>query len=516
MRCKQCDYTLWNLKARQCPECGAAFVPADYEFVVNSVRYCCPHCDQSYYGTGEKGHLVPAEFNCVTCSRPVTMNQMVLRPAEGVQEQQTQADYMPWLMRQQLGWWRGWMKTVGYSMVKPHLLMRATPIETGTGQAWWFACASCLIIFGCGIGLALLGIGLLVLANGGRDPIGTLIAAPIATVSVTAAFLIGVLIWGLATHGLLKISGGCAHSLGRTYSALLYSIGANAPLAIPALGPYCLSWIIWIWWSVSAIFMVAEGQKVHGGRAAFAVLTLPIIIVTLAFGGYFVAIYAIMSQVATRQANLNNASTAVGETSTLVQAVLQYALKNKGQGPRHALELVNDQTIGVTNFIGTDSLTAKEDVPVSDTSLDQIELLPPNKLAMTIKAAVNSLPDDVIAHRLGDFVFTYHGIDLSAPKPMLWIVVYSPDPDVDSISNPSRPIVGFADGTARALPGRLTSELRNQNALRAQYNLPPLPDPSTVRHSRPARSGRASSGANSSADDGAGVQDDNQDDTAEN
>ena len=62
MRCKNCDYRLWNLVSRQCPECGTEFLPHEFEFVLNSVRFCCPYCQQDYYGTGDKGHLEPIEF----------------------------------------------------------------------------------------------------------------------------------------------------------------------------------------------------------------------------------------------------------------------------------------------------------------------------------------------------------------------------------------------------------------------------------------------------------------------
>ena len=60
MHCRNCEYALWNLTTRECPECGTAFRPSEYEFVPQSVRFCCPHCDHPYYGTGEKGHIEPA------------------------------------------------------------------------------------------------------------------------------------------------------------------------------------------------------------------------------------------------------------------------------------------------------------------------------------------------------------------------------------------------------------------------------------------------------------------------
>ena len=83
MRCQTCDYSLWNLTRRDCPECGKAFVPSDFEFEPNAVQYCCPHCEQVYYGDGPGGHLRPIEFDCVQCGQHVHMDQMVLRPAGG-------------------------------------------------------------------------------------------------------------------------------------------------------------------------------------------------------------------------------------------------------------------------------------------------------------------------------------------------------------------------------------------------------------------------------------------------
>lgn len=80
MRCKKCDYRLWNLPSRVCPECGQPFRPSEFEFPVNSVQFRCPHCNQSYYGTGEKGHLVPIEFECVSSHQI----QPKKRPAQGM------------------------------------------------------------------------------------------------------------------------------------------------------------------------------------------------------------------------------------------------------------------------------------------------------------------------------------------------------------------------------------------------------------------------------------------------
>ena len=72
MRCPTCDYSLWNLTAKACPECGGTFSTRDFEFVPNTVRFGCPHCNQSYYGTGPRGYLEPDVFDCVSCGRRVS------------------------------------------------------------------------------------------------------------------------------------------------------------------------------------------------------------------------------------------------------------------------------------------------------------------------------------------------------------------------------------------------------------------------------------------------------------
>ena len=49
---------------------------------------------------------------------------------------------------------------------------------------------------------------------------------------------------------------------------------------------------------------------------------------------------------------------------------------------------------------------------------------------------------------MGDFVFTYHGIDPATVDSRLWLVVMTPDPDV-AFSAPRFICVGQANGTVR-------------------------------------------------------------------
>ena len=133
------------------------------------------------------------------------------------------------------------------------------------------------------------------------------------------------------------------------------------------------------------------------------------------------------------------------------------------------------------------TFTGDTQVPLADTTLNSFIYLPSNRQQQAIDAAAGTVPEGTIAHRLGDFVFTYHGIDLDNADPALWIVILSPDPAQTRFGNTSPFVtVGLADGTTRQFSGDFRSRLAVQNELRAQCNLPPLPDPATVTHERPA------------------------------
>jgi hypothetical protein len=98
-------------------------------------------------------------------------------------------------------------------------------------------------------------------------------------------------LWGLTAHGLLRVSGGCAHGLGRTFQAICYGSGANMLSAVPCVGAY----VGWIWWAVSAVLMLKEGQCVSGRRASVAVLALPCALALLVLGLYAWTIAAAMA-----------------------------------------------------------------------------------------------------------------------------------------------------------------------------------------------------------------------------
>jgi hypothetical protein len=492
MRCEECDYPLWNLTARQCPECGKPFRPGEYEFVRNSVQFCCPHCDQGYYGTGPRGHLSPSEFDCVNCHKRIAMDGMVLRPTSGVSEVQTRVERMPWLERAAFGRIRAWFAMIGLGMVGPHRLAKSMPADDRPGQAWLYAFVTWALILAAGAVVPLGVISVIQLIQGDPDDalrIGIVsMSFLVGSVLVTAAVIA---VWGLVTHAMLRITGGCNGPLSRTFTALCYASGPGVIMAAPCIGPYCFSWIAAVWWIVSAVLLVTMLQRVHGGRAAAAVLILPGTVTVIAVLAYFGWIFYFMT------AGFPGAAAGVvppggintAETLIMTNQLRNNAEANGNQWVDHGARLVVDDNFGIENYILRESETLTSSIAVGDTTLSLFITLTPNRQSLAVDAAANALPEDVVAHRVGDFVFTYHGVDQVAGDPGLWIVVMTPDPDEGPHESlPNSVLVGCVDGTIKTYDGlELAAALEEQNTLRSAAGLGPLPDPTAITHDMPAR-----------------------------
>lgn len=483
MRCRNCGYRLWGVKRRNCPECGTPFLPSQFEFVPNSVCFRCPHCDQDYYGTTAQGHLDPPAFNCVRCGRPVSMDEMTLFPTSGLEEEQTQAEKMPWLVREKIGFARAWWQTLCMSMVSPVRLIQLTPPGSSLATGWWFAAMTA--------GLATL-VGMLPLSV-----LPMLMPAPRAIGMVLGlGGMLGLLVWpsvviaawGGLTHALLALTGRHDYGAGRTYQAMCYSSGPNLLVAVPCMGVY-LAPVAWIWWSVNAILMVRHAQRVGTMRATIAVASLPLILtagLTLLIVFVFVPSLTAAQQTAAtiaRQTRLHTLEMANRDIMTA--ALSNYAQLHGGRWPPHASELIAVGMVRATVFVQSDWSTAAPKVPVADSDLAEFSSRQPDSQAKLAKAAARSLPPGVLAHRLGDFVFTYHGIDLDNASPGLWTFVLWPENQQPG----TRRFVhfGLADGTAdKCAIETFTQYWLEQNKLRAAEGLPHLPDPRTVTHDHPA------------------------------
>jgi len=345
-----------------------------------------------------------------------------------------------------------------------------------------------------GLGLPLLVFSGVMALNGDPDAGEAALAAGGVLVGGLAALAVVLGLWGLVTHGLLRITGGCEHSLKRTYQALCYSCGTLVPLGVPCVGFYCGIYFLWIWWVVSAILMVVEGQRVHGGRATLAVITFPVGMIVLGVGLYAAWMYFIFSAMAAGTGPFAAAMAGGGaafETQLVTNELIAYVQAHGNKGPSHALDLISEGDLFAGMLTSGRWSTAMAEVPVGGTTLDRFQRSGPRRQGELARAAAGSLPRDVVAHRLGDFVFTYHGIDFSSCDGRLWVVIQWPDPEANAGGAAAGEfVVGTADGQVRRIGKQaLARELAAQNALRSAQGLPPLPDPATVTHGKPGRGG---------------------------
>lgn len=490
MQCRTCGYSLWNIRARSCPECATPFKPSDFEFAVNSVRYACPHCGQAYYGTAAKGHLHPVRFNCVKCAAPLHMDEMVLQPSEGITDTQTTLDRMPWLESDR-GLAGRWLATIKWAMVQPNRLIRAVPEHSSVGAAWLYAATTTFVFVGIGVLLPQVFILLIPMVGGGLT-IGVWGRATSAIAAVALGSMLLLVLWPLTAHALLRMTGGPVRSMARTSHAIYYSCGANALTAVPCCG----LWPGFVWWIVSATNMVKEAHGVHGGRAAFAVLTLPLIaMLAVPVLWYAWFMFAFVGAMGGAMGGGTAWSPQNMPVWTLSSALVQYGYQNSGAGPEHALELMLGGSLnawgmggGASPFCYSGTKTTDADVPVNDGTFESFRALPRGKQLGEVQKVLESMPANVIAHRFGDFVFTHHGATLNSMDANLWIVVMLPDPAVNGPPQPGTAVlIGTADYNVTSTTyAQLAPMLQQQNQYRTSISLPPLPDPGTVTHEKPA------------------------------
>ncbi|MEE8130066.1 MAG: Yip1 family protein, partial [Vicinamibacterales bacterium] len=434
--------------------------------------------------------LEPDAFDCVQCGRHITLDEMVLSPAEGVADHQTKVGSNPWLERSRTGRFKGWWATIVQAMMSPHRLAQGTPETSSLGQAWWFAIVTSAVTIVISMVPAMcLGLALpLFMPQGqaGAPPAALLAAAMAAGVTFGVVFgfvflLVLAWMWALVTHLLLRISGSGHGPLRVTLQSILYSSGTIVLSAVPCVGNVAM-----VWWIVSAVLMVKESHDITGIRATFTVLAGPVVAMVL-----FIALY--MGMIATAFVGAAGMGTTVPaqlstqSTQTVLTVLVRYAAANGNRGPAHALQLVLDPGLREQDFIDPYTATIPMDVPVGRTTLADLAFDGPDERPAVIEQAAAALPDGVVAHRVGDFVFTYHGAVLDGRAPGLWLVVMTPDPGTVQIAGSMPVVVGRADGTTLLIPlARFTARFNQQNHLRAAQGLPPLPYPPTLTHESPA------------------------------
>lgn len=504
MKCRGCGYVLWGLKARVCPECGLAFTLSERVFVPGKVIFGCPTCGSAYLGKSEDGLPEPSEFACAGCAGVLRVDELVARPMDGAKGP-VEIEPLPWIERKSLGPWRAWWRTGRSVWKRPRWSARGAAKTGRIGEALWFGAwtwmlASLVSLWGVVV-IVWAGIGIAVAAE-------RLFSPDLAVVIGIASSVLLVLVWvlpfllllsasGLVSHGILRITGDTRHGLRGTMQAVGYSSACASVSIVPCL------WLILIPLAlvlqcVFAGMMLSVIQRVSWWRAALAVAPMALVPGGVYVGGTFAP-----GLVALHSMHQAAASMLEGETQAMRYELDAFEVSH-GAPASHGLDLVERGTARVEFFVRAQVMFGGGGVFYPLTP--HIE----SQLRQRWDAQRSAMPKDVIAHRMGQFVFTHHGQSAQSNTRLwsnskLWILIGAPIPVSEDILGTFRGTGHAAfDGSMVAVTRGGQTEwfakwdipnaLAAQNAVRAREGLPPLPNPFTILEGSPAVAGGAGGG----------------------
>ena len=284
MRCRGCNYELWNLPPGDCPECGKAWRFEDFHFRREFVQFLCPHCDCAYPGEYIASLALPYAFTCTGCQSAIELGQMCARPAEGIDGSQAMQQDFVWSDRRQVGRWRAFWRVVGYSLGTPSRIGNTMTQKRGLRGALWFSFL-CLNFAGFNW-LIFITIAFWLPSFTGRSQ--SFRGVEFIAVLVFLAVFVGLvlaqqlffLVWGLITHTLIRMTGRARHAIGHTLSATQFCAGTFIICAIPLCGFY-FSLISFVWMAVAMVSALAALHKISRWRTAFAVLAPPVVMISV-------------------------------------------------------------------------------------------------------------------------------------------------------------------------------------------------------------------------------------------
>lgn len=287
MRCRTCEHILWRQPAgragepRPCSECGTPYRVQDYSFVRALVRFGCPHCDASYYGTSSKGHLEPIAFECAECKAFIHMDECTLEPVGSDDGASAMLDQrIPWL--EERGILARWWKTVVVGAIRPRAIPSGLTGPTKLGSALGFLLVQSLIpLLAWTCCWATLGSFLYLqpMPPGGGPPPPQLFALPCLVVGMFGPIFNFMFALGAAAL-LWVFSRRDRAFFARDLERICYASGPLLGTAIPVYGLP-----LYIWWAVSAIVALSASgppnREVSATGAVIAALALPFILVVV-------------------------------------------------------------------------------------------------------------------------------------------------------------------------------------------------------------------------------------------
>ena len=176
------------------------------------------------------------------------------------------------------------------------------------------------------------------------------------------------------------------------------------------------------------------------------------------------------------------------QVADMTNSILAYTTEHDGETPDHASLLIPVSPMSPAAswapepFIAVGSTTDPKDVSIGTTTLDLYISLARDDQIRNARLAADRLPAAAVAHRLGDFVFTQVELDDRADGSGLWLVILCHNPRMRGLDDAvEMTVVGKADGLQEEFPTTaLPTKLAQQNSLRRQLGLQPLPDPRLI------------------------------------
>ena len=281
MHCRGCNYELWNLPPGDCPECGKPWRFEDFQFRREFVQFLCPNCDCAYPGEYIASLASPHAFTCTGCQSAIELSQMCARPAEGTDGSQAMQQDFVWSDRRQIGRWRAFWRVIGYSLGTPSRIGNTMTQKRDLRGALWFSFL-CLL-FASFNWLVFISAGILIpiYIIGQRNSVFTIVLIALAFfLGLMLALQLFLVVWGLITHALIRMTGRTRRPLGHTLSATQYCAGTFIVSAIPLCGFY-LSLISLVWMTVAMVSALAALHKISRWRTAFAVLAPPVVMISV-------------------------------------------------------------------------------------------------------------------------------------------------------------------------------------------------------------------------------------------
>lgn len=188
----------------------------------------------------------------------------------------------------------------------------------------------------------------------------------------------------------------------------------------------------------------------------------------------------------------------VRQAKKITSALRRYRRNGIGVLPEHGSALVAAGLLKPQDFIAPDSATAPENIRVGHTNLAALATLPVEERWAAVRAEAESLPPNVVAHRVGDLVFVYHGVKPAlqacgkrcavSESELWWFVITR----AYEFTSPPRPGTDIWLGAARSkavhyeefvgpVNRRRDGALPQQNLLRQSLGLCPFTSPTLVR-----------------------------------